>query len=90
MLGQETPWFGQTVIALTAWDAEGLARLLGGKSGCIRSARLRAHSPVSFTRCASPLMSLPESFPDAPNRLAASLKDGYARQRFRDQAAPGG
>ena len=35
MLGQETPWFGQTVIALTAWDAEGLARLLGGTPGCI-------------------------------------------------------
>ncbi|MGA2479284.1 MAG: hypothetical protein ABSG63_11100, partial [Spirochaetia bacterium] len=77
VLGQETPWFGQTVIALTAWDAEGLARLLGGTPD-VFGPLASAHTPGVFHTLRVTLDLPAESFPDAPNRLAAFLKDGYA------------
>ena len=77
VLGQETPWFGQTVVALTAWDTEGLARLLEGTPG-VFGPPASAHVPGVFHTLRVTLDLPAGSFPDAPNRLAAFLKDGYA------------
>ncbi len=75
MLGPDAPWFGRSVVAVTAWDpgsfaraAEGVPELFGGP--------VQGFAPGSWS-------SLQVSFvvpavPDPADALAAFLKDSYA------------
>jgi hypothetical protein len=77
VLGQETPWFGQTVVALTAWDTGSLDRLMAGTGGLF-GPPAPAHLPGVF-RTLRVTLDLPgDGFPDAPGSLATFLKDRYA------------
>jgi hypothetical protein len=76
VLGEETPWYGYTVVAVTAWDNETLVRLQepdGGifgpveerEPGVFRALRMRVEVPSSL-------------FPRAPESLAVFLRDAHA------------
>ena len=77
VLGEETPWYGLTVAAVTAWDTDRLAELQepdGGtfgpihtewEQGAFHALRMRVEVPSSF-------------FPRAPENLAAFLRDAHA------------
>jgi len=77
VLGEESLWYGQTVAAITAWDPDRLADLQepeGGtfgpvvqewKPGVFRALRMRVELPSSL-------------FPQAPENLAAFLRDAHA------------
>ncbi len=77
ILGEETPWYGHTVAAVTAWDTDELAGIQepeGGtfgpivqdwEPGAFRGLRMRVELPSSL-------------FPHAPENLAAFLRDAHA------------
>src|SRR5208283_1965383 len=77
VLSDETPWYGQTVAAVTAWDTDRLAELRepeGGifgpvekdwEPGVFHSLRMRVEVPSSL-------------LPRAPENLAAFLRDAHA------------
>jgi Radical SAM superfamily/Radical SAM proteins, N-terminal len=77
VLGEETPWYGQTIAAVTAWDTETLADLRepdGGtfgpvekewEPGVFHALRMRVEVPSSL-------------FPHAPENLAVFLRDAHA------------
>jgi hypothetical protein len=77
VLGEETPWYGQTVASITAWDPDKLAeleKLDGGtfgpvdgdwEPGVFHALRMRVEVPSSL-------------FPRAPENLAAFLRDAHA------------
>jgi len=75
VLGDETPWYGQTVAAVIAWDTETLADLqepgIFGpvvkewEPGVFRALRMRVEVPSSL-------------FPGAPESLAVFLRDAHA------------
>lgn len=77
VVGEETLWYGETVVAITAWNPKNLAELSepeGGtfgpivqewKPGVFRALRMRVELPSSL-------------FPKAPENLAAFLRDVHA------------
>ena len=75
--GEETPWYGLTVAAVTAWHPEKLAELIGRPGGTFGPiderrapgvfATLRIHVEVSSS-----------IFPRAAESLAAFLRDAHA------------
>jgi hypothetical protein len=76
VLGADVPWFGETVVALTAWDADALRSLLplGNAFGPVRDGA----EPEVF-RSMRLTLTLPRRwFSDAPSRLAAFLRDAHA------------
>ena len=77
VFGEETAWFGQTVVALTAWDTDTVIPLLENSQG-IFGPLLPEHAPGVF-RTMRVRLDLPaETFGEAPGRLAAFLRDAYA------------
>jgi radical SAM superfamily enzyme YgiQ (UPF0313 family) len=77
VFGEETAWFGKTVVALTAWDTGVLVPLLQNSQG-IFGPLLPGYEPGVF-RTLRVRLDLPaETFGDAPGRLAAFLRDNYA------------
>jgi hypothetical protein len=77
VFGPETPWFGQTVVGLTAWDTDAAARLLSEGQGAF-GAPVTGQAPGAF-RTLRVTLDLPgDAFPDAPGRLASFLTAHYA------------
>jgi radical SAM superfamily enzyme YgiQ (UPF0313 family) len=77
VLGEETPWFGETVVAVTAWDTTGLEKLFD-HTGDAFGAILHEWEPGAFHTMRL-LMDLPGSlFADAPGSLSAFLRDAHA------------
>ena len=77
VLGAETAWFGQTVVAVTAWDTNALAELCARAPGPFDSV-VPAHEPGTF-HAMRVRLELPSAlFADAPESLAAFLRDSHA------------
>jgi hypothetical protein len=77
LLGDEVPWFGTTIAAVTAWDAKALEESLG-KPGSSFAGPAPGFAPGLFHDI-QVRVSLPRDlFPDAPARLAAFMKDSHA------------
>ncbi|HET6487765.1 MAG TPA: radical SAM protein [Spirochaetia bacterium] len=71
--GERTPWFGESIAEVMAWDPEALARVLGAAVGgfhelteaeALEKLRLRVSLPASGAK-------------DAPSGLAAFLRDHH-------------
>jgi len=77
VLGEESPWWGEAVVALTAWDVDALRETLAEDGGpffardvpptpsAFKAMRVRVHLPLA-------------RFPDAADRLARFLRDAHA------------
>ncbi len=77
VFGEETPWYGQTVAAITAWDPEKLAELQepdGGTFGPID----RDWEPGAFQALRMRVEVPSLLFPHAAENLAAFLRDAHA------------
>jgi hypothetical protein len=77
ILGGETAWFGQTVVAVTAWDTNELAALLARAPGPFGSV-VPDHEPGAFHSMRVRLELPAALFAQAPARLAAFLRDSHA------------
>jgi len=72
----DVPWFGETVIAVTAWDTDALGGVFptGDAFGSLR----KGGEPDAF-RAMRLTLTLPRRwFPDAPGRLGTFLRDAHA------------
>lgn len=77
LLGEETPWCGVTVAAVTAWEPDQLMELFAHE-GTVFGPLLREWEPGLF-KTLRMRVELPSSlFPDAPGSLAAFLRDTHA------------
>jgi hypothetical protein len=78
ILGRETPWYGETVVTLTAWDREALQRHIAEDRGPFTRGLERAR-PSGELAIARIRVTLPtEYFPDPASSLAAFLRDAHA------------
>jgi hypothetical protein len=72
----DIPWYGQTVVGVTAWDTAALAELL--PLGDFFGPALPPGRHDSFRKMRVTLDLPRRWFPDAPSRLAAFLRDAHA------------
>jgi hypothetical protein len=75
--GDEVPWFGKTVVAITAWDVKSLAQALG-VSGSSFTGAAPDFAPGLFHDVRVRVTLPRRLFPDAPARLAAFMKESHA------------
>jgi hypothetical protein len=76
VLDADVPWFGETVVAVTAWDTDVLRGVfpLGDAFGPLRD----EDQPDVFRKMRMTLTLPRRWFSDAPSRLAAFLRDAHA------------
>jgi len=78
IFGRETPWYGQTRVALTAWDQQTLERDIADGEGPFSPARHTPHETKELITARIRLTLPVLFFPDPANRLAAFLRDAHA------------
>ena len=77
VLGVEVPWFGETLVSITAWDTAALAGVLADPAGPV--ATWKPEAGPEAVRSMSVRLELPAYlFPDPGARFAKFLRDQHA------------
>ena len=78
VLGADLPWYGTTVVAVTAWDTDGLGAVFPPGPDGPFGPLLTDQAPETFRQMRVRLDLPRRWFADAPSRLAAFLRDSHA------------
>ncbi len=77
VLGPDIPWFGQTLVAITAWDTEPLAEVIADPAGPLAAAE-SLHDREAVRRIGVRLELPTALLPDPAGRLADYLRQHHA------------